>query len=50
MTNKEFGRVGDVPIIGAGTYAENGVGGGYPQQVTENILFEMLRHTILLHK
>ena len=27
MTNKEFGRVGDVPIIGAGTYAENGVGG-----------------------
>lgn len=23
MTNKQFGRVGDVPIIGAGTYAEN---------------------------
>jgi beta-aspartyl-peptidase (threonine type) len=23
MTNKKFGRVGDVPIIGAGTYANN---------------------------
>ncbi len=23
MTNKRFGRVGDVPIIGAGTYAKN---------------------------
>ena len=27
MTNKRFGRVGDVPVIGAGTYAENGIGG-----------------------
>jgi L-asparaginase / beta-aspartyl-peptidase len=25
LTNKHFGRVGDSPIIGAGTYAENGV-------------------------
>ncbi len=25
MTNKLYGRVGDSPIIGAGTYAENGV-------------------------
>ncbi|MBL8644969.1 MAG: isoaspartyl peptidase/L-asparaginase [Rhodospirillaceae bacterium] len=25
MTNKAVGRVGDAPIIGAGTYAENGV-------------------------
>ena len=24
MTNKKFGRVGDSPIIGAGTYADNG--------------------------
>ena len=24
MTNKRFGRIGDVPIIGAGTYADNG--------------------------
>jgi len=23
MTNKQFGRVGDAPIIGAGTYADN---------------------------
>jgi beta-aspartyl-peptidase (threonine type) len=23
MTNKRFGRVGDVPVIGAGTYANN---------------------------
>ena len=27
MTNKRYGRVGDVPVIGAGTYAENGVCG-----------------------
>lgn len=27
MTNKRFGRIGDTPIIGAGTYAENGVCG-----------------------
>jgi beta-aspartyl-peptidase (threonine type) len=25
LTNKHFGRVGDSPLIGAGTYAENGV-------------------------
>jgi beta-aspartyl-peptidase (threonine type) len=25
MTNKRFGRIGDTPIIGAGTYAKNGV-------------------------
>ena len=25
MTNKRYGRVGDTPIIGCGTYAENGV-------------------------
>ena len=23
MTNKRFGRLGDVPVIGAGTYANN---------------------------
>ncbi len=27
MTNKRFGRIGDSPIIGAGTYAKNGVCG-----------------------
>ena len=27
MTYKRYGRVGDVPVIGAGTYAENGVCG-----------------------
>lgn len=27
MNNKRFGRLGDVPVIGAGTYAENGIGG-----------------------
>lgn len=26
LTNKMYGRVGDVPIIGAGTYAKNGYG------------------------
>jgi beta-aspartyl-peptidase (threonine type) len=25
MTNKKWGRLGDAPVIGAGTYAENGV-------------------------
>jgi beta-aspartyl-peptidase (threonine type) len=27
LTNKMFGRVGDSPIVGAGTYAKNGVAG-----------------------
>lgn len=27
MTNKRFGRVGDSPVIGAGTYADNAAGG-----------------------
>ncbi len=27
ITNKKHGRVGDVPVIGAGTYAKNGVAG-----------------------
>ncbi len=27
MTNKRFGRIGDSPIIGAGTYADNGTAG-----------------------
>lgn len=27
MTNKRYGRIGDVPVIGAGTFAENGVCG-----------------------
>lgn len=27
MTNKRWSRIGDSPIIGAGTYAQNGVGG-----------------------
>lgn len=27
LTNKRFGRIGDSPIIGAGTYADNRVGG-----------------------
>ncbi len=27
MTNKQFGRVGDSPLIGAGTYADNRAGG-----------------------
>jgi beta-aspartyl-peptidase (threonine type) len=27
ITNKKHGRVGDVPIIGAGTYAKNGIAG-----------------------
>ena len=49
MTNKRFGRVGDVPVIGAGTYAENGIGGlsatGHGEYFKE-----MLPPMILLHK
>ena len=26
MTNKKYGRVGDSPIIGAGTYADKNIG------------------------
>ena len=26
MTNKKYGRVGDAPIIGAGTYADENIG------------------------
>ena len=27
LTGKQYGRIGDSPVIGAGTYAKNGVGG-----------------------
>lgn len=42
LTNKRFGRIGDVPVIGAGTYADNGTcalsGTGQGEQ--------FIRHTV----
>ena len=40
MTNKKWNRIGDVPIIGAGTYANNKTV-AYHQPVGANILSEM---------
>ncbi len=40
MTNKRYGRIGDVPVIGAGTYAENGIC-VFRLPVMENILYAM---------
>jgi len=40
MTNKRFGRVGDVPIIGSGTYANNLVAvsaTGWGEQIMRNV-------------
>jgi beta-aspartyl-peptidase (threonine type) len=40
MTNKMYGRVGDVPIIGSGTYANNLVavsGTGWGEQIMRNV-------------
>lgn len=42
MTNKMFGRIGDSPIIGAGTYAENNVcaisGTGHGEYFIKNVV------------
>lgn len=42
MSNKQYGRVGDSPIIGAGTYAENGVCGvsctGHGEYFIRNVI------------
>lgn len=48
MTNKKFGRVGDVPIIGSGTYANSQVavsatGWG------ERIMLNVSAHTLAMH-
>ena len=46
MTNKRFGRVGDTPIIGAGTYANNAVGGISATGHGEFIMRAVLAHDI----
>ena len=45
MTNKKYGRVGDAPIIGAGTYADKNVGisgTGWENFTSEHLLPEQL--------
>jgi beta-aspartyl-peptidase (threonine type) len=53
VVNKKFGRVGDTPVIGGGTYAENGIGAisctGYGEQFIQTCLAkhiaEYIRYT-----
>ncbi|GAB5518357.1 MAG: isoaspartyl peptidase/L-asparaginase [Rhodothermales bacterium] len=53
MTNKRFGRVGDVPVIGAGTYADNataaisatGHGEYFIRGVVAHDIASMMRYT-----
>lgn len=42
LTNKKFGRVGDSPILGAGTYADNGTCGVSATGTGE----QFIRHTV----
>jgi len=53
MTNKRFGRIGDVPVIGAGTYADNdtcavsatGHGEYFIRSVVAHDIASLLRYT-----
>lgn len=49
MTNKKFGRVGDSPVIGAGTYANNETCGVSCTGHGEYILKSVLSHDIHAH-
>jgi len=52
LVNKKYGRVGDTPIIGAGTYADNetcavsatGVGEHFMRTVLAKTISEIIRH------
>lgn len=50
VVNKKFGRVGDTPLIGAGTYAENNIGAisctGYGEQFIETTLAKHIAEAI----
>ncbi len=46
MTNKKFGRVGDVPIIGAGTYANNNTCGVSATGAGEYFIRSVVAHDI----
>ncbi len=47
MTNKRYGRVGDSPIIGAGTYADNTIGGVSSTGWGEFFIRGVVAHDIL---
>jgi beta-aspartyl-peptidase (threonine type) len=50
VVNKKFGRVGDTPVIGAGTYAENGICAvsctGYGEQFLQTTLAKHIAECI----
>jgi len=48
MTNKMFGRVGDVPIVGAGTYADS-VAAVSATGWGEKIMLNVASHTVAAH-
>ena len=47
MTNKKYGRIGDSPIIGAGTYADNAVGGISATGTGEYFIRTVAAHEVL---
>lgn len=47
MTGKLPGRVGDTPLIGSGTYADNNVGGVSSTGHGETIMKSVLTHDII---
>lgn len=49
ITGKKAGRVGDVPIVGSGAYADNGVGGASSTGHGESIMKVILARLVLSH-
>ena len=47
MTNKKYGRIGDSPIIGAGTYADNNIGGISATGTGEYFIRTVAAHEVL---
>ena len=47
MTNKKFGRVGDSPMIGAGTYADNNVAGVSCTGSGEYFIRSVVAHNVI---
>jgi len=47
MTGKRSGRIGDSPVIGAGTYADNGLGAASATGEGEGILRVVLTHRVV---
>lgn len=49
ITGKKAGRVGDVPNVGSGAYADNGVGGASSTGHGESIMKVILARLVLSH-